>query len=220
MNGLKYGATGFLNTDWGDGGHHQILPTSYLGFTAGAGFSWHLKTNKNADFASVISRHFFQDRTGTLGQLCLDMGRILNRIPGLVRGNCSCIHQLLFGNLNKMDLTKVTKTQYKNAEAWISKLEADLLKAKPVSTDKTLVMNEFSHALSVCRYAIHRGQLAQFELGDADTLRSEHQNIIMSHEDQWLARNRRGGLYDSSNRLRNGAKPLIKEEITGTIQST
>jgi hexosaminidase len=210
-NGLKYGATGFLNTDWGDDGHHQILPTSYLGFAAGAAYSWHLKTNKTVDLAGAVSRHFFQDTTGASGQLCMDMGRILNKVPGLVGGNCSCIDQLLFSDLNKLDLSKVTKTQYVRAEAWLDTLDSDLTQIKPTCSDEDLVIKEFAHALAMCRYAIHRGQTAQYGIGDPDALRREHQNVIMSHEEQWLARNRRGGLYESSTRLRDRAKPMTKE---------
>ena len=34
--GLKYGAIGYLNTDWGDHGHLQYLPMSFAGLAKGA----------------------------------------------------------------------------------------------------------------------------------------------------------------------------------------
>ncbi len=37
-NGLAYGAVGYLNTDWGDNGHWQPLPVSYLGMAMGAAY--------------------------------------------------------------------------------------------------------------------------------------------------------------------------------------
>lgn len=204
-NGLKYGATGYLNTDWGDGGHHQVLPISYPGFAAGAAFSWNLKTNENFDLAAGLSRHFFQDPTGVLGQFCLDLGRTLNRIPGLQRRNCSAINQLLFKKLKDgpVDLSNVTKKQYKETENWIDKLTGDLAGARPLCEDNGLVMDELRHTLNVSRHAIHRGRFHQFGEGGIDTLRRDLQELVMSHEEQWLARNRRGGLYESSTRLRN-----------------
>ncbi len=204
-NGLRHGATGYLNTDWGDGGHHQVLPISYVGFAAGAAYSWHLKTNRDADLAGAISRHLLDDPSGKLGSLCLDLGRTLNRIPGLKRGNCSAINQLLFWNLSpdKLDLSKVTRAQYDKAEAWLDKLTEDLALARPCGTDASLVMREFAHAISLSRYAIHRGRFGQFGDGDATERRHERLRLVMSHEEQWLARNRRGGLYESSTRLRN-----------------
>lgn len=207
-NGLRNGATGFLNTDWGDGGHHQVLPISYLGFAAGAAYSWHLKSNRTVDLAGVLSRHFFQDPTGRLGQVCLDLGRTLNCLPGLKRGNCSAIHQLLFGNLKPggLDISGLTREQYDRAEAWLDALTADLAGVHPACSDRALVMQELGHALTASRHALHRGRCAQFGDVTKETLRSELQELIMGHEEQWLARNRRGGLYESSTRLRNTGK--------------
>ncbi len=47
VQGLAAGATGFLNTDWGDNGHLHYLPVSYLGFLYGACSSW------NADSLAI-----------------------------------------------------------------------------------------------------------------------------------------------------------------------
>jgi len=40
QNGHDHGAVGYLITDWGDNGHWQTLPISYLGFFVGAGLAW------------------------------------------------------------------------------------------------------------------------------------------------------------------------------------
>lgn len=202
LNGQKYGATGYLNTDWGDGGHHQVLPISYVGFAAGAAYSWNLKSNRNVDLAGAISRNFFEDPTGTLGKFCLDLGRTLNRITGLKRGNCSSINQMLFTDPKGLDLSKVTSTQLDRAEAWLDKVEADLTKARPSASDADLVMRELKHAVAMSRHSIHRGRLMRFGKGSKAMLRRELQKLVMSHEDQWLARNRKGGLRESSERLR------------------
>jgi hexosaminidase len=39
-NGLKYGAIGFINTNWGDNGHWQPMSVCYLGYMYGAAVSW------------------------------------------------------------------------------------------------------------------------------------------------------------------------------------
>jgi len=202
--GLKYGATGYLNTDWGDGGHHQVLPISYVGFAAGAAYSWHLKTNKKVDLAGAISRHFFEDNTGLLGQFCLDLGRTLNRLPGLKRKNASAIGQLYNSKAiqnKRFDLSKLNKGQFDRAQAWLEKISRDIEKAEPKCCDRELVINELNHAVAMSQHAINRGRYAKSKNISADTLRSELQNIIMSHEEQWLARNRSGGLRESSNIL-------------------
>ncbi len=206
-NGLKYGATGYLNTDWGDGGHHQTLPVSYVGFAAGAAYSWNLKNNRNVDLAGAISRHFFQDPTGTLGQFCLDLGRTPNRLQGAQRFNCSPIGLMLLRPMLPGELvSKLTRAQFSRAEAWLDKLTTDLHSARPLCPDAPLVMNELSHALAMSRHAINRGRFRRFGDVGADQLRQELQGLIMSHEEQWLARNRRGGLYESSSSLRRTAR--------------
>ena len=50
-NGLRNGACGYLNTDWGDHGHWQVLPVSYLGYAAGAAYSWAVDSNRQLDVA-------------------------------------------------------------------------------------------------------------------------------------------------------------------------
>ena len=72
-------------------------------------------------------------------------------------------------------------------------------------------MNELRHALAMSRHAIHRGRFKRFSNGSADALRHELQNLVMSHEEQWLARNRRGGLHESSMNLRKTAELFEKE---------
>jgi hypothetical protein len=48
--GLKAGATGLLNTDWGDGGHPNVLGLSFHGFAFGAEAAWSGAAKKMDDF--------------------------------------------------------------------------------------------------------------------------------------------------------------------------
>ena len=202
-NGSRYGATGFLNTDWGDGGHHQVLPMSYLGFAAGAAYSWCFNKNKDADLAGALDRYFFEDPTGMLGQFCLDLGRTLNKLPGLKQKNCSAISQLLrMREAGKPDISKLTKAQFNSADKWLDKVEKELKKAKPAGSDSKLVINELSHALEMARHVIKRGRFAKSGDGNASALKKELHKLIESHKKQWLARNRKGGLKESCGDLK------------------
>ncbi len=58
-------------------------------------------------------------------------------------------------------------------------------------------MKELKHALVMSRHAIDRGRFARFNEGTPSDLKKELQKIIKSHEKQWLARNRKGGLKES-----------------------
>jgi hexosaminidase len=74
-NGFKYGATGMLNTDWGDLGHWQYLPVSYAGYTVGGALSWNSKSSKSLPLSAFLNNYVFKDKSAVMGDLVLDLGR-------------------------------------------------------------------------------------------------------------------------------------------------
>jgi hexosaminidase len=74
LAGKKNGARGYLNTDWGDGGHPQPLAVSYLPYLFGASVSWCEKSFDEKMLAPVLSRDVFRDPTQKLARSLLDLG--------------------------------------------------------------------------------------------------------------------------------------------------
>ncbi len=72
--GLRNGAIGYLNTDWGDGGHPQPLAVSYAPFLLGAALSWCAKSCDEKLLAPVLSRDVFRDPTGRTAKAALALG--------------------------------------------------------------------------------------------------------------------------------------------------
>jgi hexosaminidase len=72
--GLRHGAVGYLNTDWGDGGHPQPLAVSYAPFVLGAALSWCAQTCQEKFLAPVLSRDVFQDPTQRMAEAALALG--------------------------------------------------------------------------------------------------------------------------------------------------
>jgi hypothetical protein len=60
----------------------------------------------------------------------------------------------------------------------------------------------------MARHGVHRALAAQNAMMGRAPLRHELQHITSQHERLWLARNRPGGLRESSGRLREALKPL------------
>jgi hypothetical protein len=208
-NGLKYGAVGYLNTDWGDGGHHQYLPVSYPGFFAGAAFSWGLRANRDVDLADAMDALAFQDESGTLGKLLLDLGRVLDLVPKRPR-NRSIFNQLLFSDIGAADVLEgVTAGSLKKCLIRFDALAERVGSVRPGADDGELVKAELLNAIEMARCGALRGLLG---LGDADVdrtaLRHLLQHVISQHEALWLARNRPGGLNESSGRLRRRLEEL------------
>src|SRR6185436_16742198 len=70
--GHESGARGCLITDWGDFGHLQPLPVSYLGFLAGAGFAWNVEAAAaplSQPWRELLARWAFDDAGQGAGAL-------------------------------------------------------------------------------------------------------------------------------------------------------
>jgi hypothetical protein len=202
-NGLKHGAAGYLNTDWGDNGHWQTLPVSYLGFAMGAAFSWSLKTNRKLDVARAVSLHAFEDPTGNLGRVAYEMGNIYLS-AGIVPPNSSWLFWILqwpldevrtvMNGLNADMLDKIWKA--------IDDAVAPLEKARSARGDSDLILQEFRLAERMLRHAVMRARLAAGrEDIKAAALYVDMKAIIDEYKSIWLERNRPGGMRDSIARL-------------------
>jgi hexosaminidase len=75
--GRKHGAVGYLNTDWGDGGHPQPLAASYAPYLYGAALAWCAPPQAGLYerlLVPVLSRDIFQDPTRRAAKAALGLG--------------------------------------------------------------------------------------------------------------------------------------------------
>jgi hypothetical protein len=84
--GKKFGALGFLNTDWGDGGHPQPLTVSWPLFAAGAALAWNAQALDKRSLAAVLNRDIFADTSDTVAQAALALG-LAHRTLGVTAVN-------------------------------------------------------------------------------------------------------------------------------------
>ena len=91
VRGAEAGATGLLNTEWGDGGHPQMPSSSYRGYAWGAEQSWTpcLKTDP-ADFTRRFAWAWFEDETGLFGKLYAEAEAIAAVPIGRDENYCRC----------------------------------------------------------------------------------------------------------------------------------
>lgn len=212
-NGLRNGAVGYLNTDWGDNGHWQPLPVCYLGYAYGAAESWSAEASRDIDLPRALSTHVFLDKAGVMGRLAYDLGNayLQAEIP---MQNSSPLwgilinpdHPMKEGWFEKLVLLKLERSQ-----AYISRVMAELPKARMDRPDAALVRDEFECAAGMCLHACKLGmarlvadggEIAKIDPKVLKSLREDIARIIHEHERVWLARNRPGGLPDSVARLR------------------
>lgn len=200
-NGKKHGAIGYLNTDWGDWGHLQYLPVSYLGFAAGAAYSWNLAANRDLDIPRALDLHVFSDAAGVMGKLVYDLGNVYKHLK--TQSNSSRLFRILVNQKNNDAPAEVTQEQLDSAISAIDSAIAVLPQARMGCPDATLVSREIANGAAMLRHAARRGRwLLDRNSEKVLDLTEDLRQIIGRHEELWLARNRSGGLSDSAGQLR------------------
>lgn len=205
----RFGAQGVMVTDWGDGGHWQQLPVSYLGYAWSAALSWGLDANRSLDLPRVLDRFAFRDRTGTLGWLAWDLGNTYLK-PGFRRGNSSILYWFYTATLAEMRASWLPRIRY-GPEIFVDDaavrrgmhetLEWIDAVTEPLSrVEDELLRREFAHGAALARHAARR---VLVELGESghETLGPELDTIAAELVALWPRRNRPGGMHDSLQKL-------------------
>lgn len=218
--GKKFGALGFLNTDWGDGGHPQPLAVSWPLFAAGAALAWNAKGLDERNLLAVLSRDVFEDPTGRiaaagfkLGFAHLKLGVVaLNETPlGTVIAAPKPADRELFCRNGLKWFAKIPAQKIKAALAEIQKQRASLRRAKPKSDSGKILARELDLAARMagqsCRFMLW--QQAAAKQGGVGALRRP--DAAARHPCQKMAQNLIGELkklqkdFDAYWPLRNKA---------------
>lgn len=203
-HGLKHGAIGYLITDWGDMGHWQVLPVSFLGFAMGAAFAWAYAANHHLDVPAVVSRHAFTDPTGAMGRVAYDLGNVY-RAVGYEPPNSSALFWVL-QSPPVSDTSTLPRLDFDRALDAIDAAIQPLATERMTRPDAPLILQEFDNTVRLLRHACRLGQLliqpdGSGALPRRRLLNDDIREIIREYERLWLARNRLGGLADSVARL-------------------
>lgn len=211
-HGMKNGAAGYLITDWGDYGHLQYFPVTYIGLAAGAAYSWCYESNRDLPIATAVDAHILHDRAGVVAGVLRDLGNVYQTIREPLSNGSRLFWTLVNLEGRKKLWEKVTADEYTAALERIEQAIAPLDRAKLDRPDGELIIAEIRNAAAMLRHACHRGlYLCGAQPGVEKSLLLELTQIISEHRRLWLARNRVGGLIDSVGRL---------ERIRGEYSST
>ena len=217
-NGLKHGAMGLLNTDWGDGGHWQFLPVSYPGFAYGAAVSWALSTNADLNLPAALSAFAFADKADVMGQLLVDLGLAYQQ-PGINTPNGSLLFWAYYWSPEMPETALIpliqhirravmdqtgTPAKLRATLQYIDQVMVNLPQARMAVSDADLITLELTLAADMLRHGARRALLMA---GDpavtAQSIAAELTAIQERFTPIWLARNRPGGLADSLKRMRH-----------------
>ena len=219
--GHEHGATGVLTTDWGDNGHLQPLPVSYLGFAAGALVSWNASAAQIPDalpLPALLDAHVFFDTAGELGKIAWDLGQAAELAGAHVINN-SLLFSLLTSRDPHFDAKRVSHAELEAARALVHAARSRLALSRSSRADAELVSREFSWVADALECACALGD-ERLEIGFENALSripSERRNRLVAqlggllerHSEIWLARSRPGGLRESRARLEHTLSLLV-----------
>ncbi len=209
INGRANGSIGYLITDWGDRGHWQFLPVSYVGYAYGAAVSWCVDANVDLDVPTTLDTHVFYDDAGVMGKLAYDLGNAYQRTNVLISNN-STLNVLIASDptesLRQKRIAKLDVASLERTLAYIDATMAPLDTAAMKRTDAALVMDEFRTGAAMaafgCKLAIARLNsgdkgVAAIPQAERQAFAVEWKKIVEDYQVLWKARNREGGLTDS-----------------------
>ena len=201
-HGLQYGALGYFITDWGDNGHWQFLPASYLWFGYGAALGWSADANWEVDYQRAVSLWAFKDKAGYIGRFAYDLGNG-DLLTGVRPHNNSFLFHVL---QNKLDELRPYFDQMGERDEAIRKLrEADqavqdvwarwgLIELE--SADASLLEREFHWGAKMLTHACDRA-LWMLGADSGESLHEQYSWLRSEYELLWHARSRPGGFVDS-----------------------
>ncbi len=206
--GVRHKASGYLITDWGDFGHRQYQPASYLGFMHGAAVSWCLDANKSLNAATELSRHAFGDPSGAAGRLWFDLGRVHEAAqhPMKNRTILFSVMQTPLNDPNVKEHLPIGRAEAMHKAA--SRIIEQTAHTPFAGADGNLVRDELLSTAMVLRHACDRALLLRSLLSGNAVRRScrklaaDMRTIMERHARLWLARNRPGGLAASLSHYR------------------
>lgn len=197
--GRRHGATGYLMTDWGDYGHRQYLPVSLGPLLYGAGVSWCAAAHESLDVGEVLDRLALRDADGRSGRWWLEAGRI-HEASGVFIKNRSVLFNMMESPIADIRRMKgLTPARISAMEREVNRL----LRACAGLRAASLLSRELRATLAVLGHACRRGRLAFMPEGaarrrEAAALAKDMREIIAQHRTLWRARNRPGGLREST----------------------
>ncbi len=213
----KAGASGYLVTDWGDFGHLQPLPVSYLGLAAGAGFAWNAGSASRVlatDYPALLDVHVFRDQGRHMGRLAYDLGDAYHRCGATPRNGSALFYLLTFPEetLAHPRFEGLTVEALEATRDFVRRTMAGHSDARMQRIDSELIQREFSWVgdglLLACDLGIARLQggleapVRNLPAEARKRLADQLDGLLTVHRQIWLARNRSGGLTDSTRRLR------------------
>ena len=221
-----HGARGLLITDWGDRGHLQPMPVSYLGFLHGAECAWNgasAESRADVDLARLMDLHAFRAPGSGLGAFALELGRASDACEVKTENMSALFYPIGFPERTLPDerIPGLSSAAFERGEERVEELRATLASCSPSSSEAALCREELSWVLDLMHAAceLGRARTAAPPGSGLDSVSEEEalkiapllRQLGERHADLWLIRSRPGGLSDSVSRIHGIADTLLPQ---------
>ncbi len=214
VEGHAAGATGYLNTDWGDNGHWQHLPVSYLGFLYGASVSWNVADDAS-QLPDALSLHAFRDRDLHMGRLAYELGQVHEHFNRKT-ANCTILWQQLNRPLAELSIIEGTTLEdFDRADSMACDCLTRIRDIRMDRPNADLIRKEYNNTIAMIRLGCLLGRIRmKMKQGvDPSTEKAKAakdlERLLAEYRPLWHARNRPGGFPESVARLEARRKELV-----------
>lgn len=219
-DGKAVGALGMLNTDWGDGGHYNLLGNSLYSYAHGAEVSWAPEPLAREEFEAALGPVLFGQDGAAVVEAVRLLGSQADR-PEIVRGNWSQTVSLLFWSpmedqslrdLPEDVLSEMVAIAYAagatfhqaTAGSFVPEMVADMAwsaDAIAYAVQKTSFLRQ------VMDLAEGQGDVDEL-IGVGQRLLGMHARVVEAFTTRWLAENRPSEITIALGRLAHTANVL------------
>lgn len=209
-NGLKYKAKGFLLTDWGDNGHWQHLPISFVGFLYGAALSWGFNENSDLNLEEALNKIGFNGEE--LGGILCNIGNAY-KLTGIEVPNSTLFAlPLLFPEkvLLTDKMVKMLKLENLNKTKEILEGNFSLLRQSNAENSNDLIKEEIKNSIEIALFSVDL-LISLLKTGSnsitglpkvvKQEFKYRFEKIVDDYKAIWKKRNREGGLNESLKKL-------------------
>ena len=208
----KHGGLGVLTTDWGDNGHLQYLPWSYLGFAYAAMVAW-THEEELETLQHWLNQYVYHDCTNTLAGLMMEVAKYNDLETQYQYNSTTAFNTVMYVDSSDRFPFEMRRLGHKQAvlsrplsmescEAIKSLILKSQIKVGNITQIDPLLKAEIEQTLDYILIGVLTNRYFQnSDCIDLKALVDLIDKVIIEHERLWRQRNKIGGLNRSLSRL-------------------
>ena len=169
---VKFGAKGVITTDWGDLGHWQYLPVSYLGFAHTAADAWSGEQASTEAVEDYCNQYVFMDTENKAYRVLYDLGNYYHK------EYASLYNTTLAFAVMSSKYSFTTAEEFSDRMQRLLKISENIAKGNGIPFDKPYIDINYTEMKSYLKDVEKR--LEDLKLGCADgaLIKDELQNAL------------------------------------------